>query len=386
MERKPVVVLVPDVLPWVLGIWARQIAAGNPELDCAIVPHDELAADPEAFRALAARADLVHCLSPWNWPAVERATEGLDVARIASMHHVVAPEDIDPLRDAPHLHAGSRAMRDELIAAGLPADRVTAVHCGVDSELFQESDVARARERRQLGPDDFAIGFCAKASSDDRGRKGIDVLFDAVERLAADCPREVHLLLTGPGWEERLAARRLEGVTVRALSFLPRSEMPSFFQALDVYLSTARVEGGPVPPFEALSCGTPIVSTPLGTVRDLVEDGREGRLVAVGDVDATVAALRELALDPERARAMGRAGRELVLRHLRWQDTSAAAGAMYRAVLGDRPLRTADPLRRDEIDARDLALLERAARDAKPAPKRRGLRGALAGLFGRAPR
>ena len=64
---------------------------------------------------------------------------------------------------------------------------------------------------------------------------------------------------------------------------------------------------------EAGACGLPLVlSDRVGAAFDLLEDGRNGVLVPVDDVDAAGSALGELAADPERRRGMGAASREIV--------------------------------------------------------------------------
>ena len=63
---------------------------------------------------------------------------------------------------------------------------------------------------------------------------------------------------------------------------------------------------------EAYARGKPVVSSRLGSIPEIVEDGITGRLVPPGDTTALGEAMRELVDDGPRAEAMGRAGRNLV--------------------------------------------------------------------------
>lgn len=70
---------------------------------------------------------------------------------------------------------------------------------------------------------------------------------------------------------------------------------------------------------EYLAAGLPVVTTPLPAAAALVREADAGIVVDVGDLDATLAAVRRLAADPDAAAAMGRRGRELVARDWSWE-------------------------------------------------------------------
>jgi SAM-dependent methyltransferase len=144
--------------------------------------------------------------------------------------------------------------------------------------------------------------------------------------------------------------------------------MPDFYSALDVYLSPARIEGGPVPVFEAMSCGTPIVATRTGGVRDIVTDGDDGLLVPVDDADATVDAVTRLARDPELRAKMGRNARDTVVARMGWQEVSGEARKAYAAVFtGEARRRALAPGAIARVNA-TLAARDREAWASQVAP------------------
>lgn len=81
---------------------------------------------------------------------------------------------------------------------------------------------------------------------------------------------------------------------------------------------------------EAYARGKAVVSTAIGTIPEIVEDGVTGRLVPAGDAGALGQALQELVSDPSRALAMGRAGRALVEREYGPERHLAAMLEVYR--------------------------------------------------------
>ena len=109
-----------------------------------------------------------------------------------------------------------------------------------------------------------------------------------------------------------------------------RHDVPALLVASDGFVLSSRWEGSPNALLEALACAVPVVATNVGGVRDLVQDGISGFLVAPGDVDALAAAMEHLMSLPfgERRR-LGRRGRESVQR----RHDSAAVAEQWRHLL-----------------------------------------------------
>ena len=84
--------------------------------------------------------------------------------------------------------------------------------------------------------------------------------------------------------------------------------------------------------------GRPVVATRVGGVPDVVDDGEDGFLVDVGDVEAIADALEQLARDPELRRAMGAAGRARVVPRYRVERLIDDVDALYRELLTDSGL------------------------------------------------
>ena len=163
--------------------------------------------------------------------------------------------------------------------------------------------------RRELGLDAGApvIGVVCEL----RAQKALEVLFEAAVLLREEFP-ELAVLVAGDGPErERLEAevQRLgAGGTVRLLGI--RRDVPALLDALDVAVLSSDFEGSPLSVMEYMAAGKPVVSTRVGGLPELIEDGAHGVLVEPRSPEALAEAVGRLLRDPGEARRMGAAGRE----------------------------------------------------------------------------
>jgi glycosyltransferase involved in cell wall biosynthesis len=201
-------------------------------------------------------------------------------------------------------------MRELVVGAGVPEQRVFKIPIGVDLEHF-----GLARERSAAS---FVIGSFVKdgvgmaEGLEPKLLKGPDVFVAVVARLRERID-DLSVVLTGPA--RGYVRRELErlGVPHRHLLLSSREELGLAYHDVDVCLVTSRQEGGPKAALEAMASGVPFVSTRVGQAAELVRDGENGLLADVDDVDALADAVervhdeRDLRL---RLRSAGRATAE----------------------------------------------------------------------------
>jgi glycosyltransferase involved in cell wall biosynthesis len=210
------------------------------------------------------------------------------------------------LRGATHLIAVSSALRETMIQAGAPGDRITVVPNGVDTALYHAGD--RDEARRSLGvPIEGTVLLSAGSFGEG---KGFQHLIAGLSQLPAD-PR-VRLYVAGPGPYrealERVAAERGVADRVTFLGRVAQERMRLWYQAADFFCFGSLREGCPNVVLEALACGTPVVSTRVGGVPDLVEEGTSGILFEPGSPEAfarALAAARGRAWDRAAIAALG---------------------------------------------------------------------------------
>jgi glycosyltransferase involved in cell wall biosynthesis len=145
-----------------------------------------------------------------------------------------------------------------------------------------------------------------------------DILIQAAPLVLAEFPAARFLIVGGthaapPGYYEGLVqlVARL-GLQERVIFAGFRHDVAEFYPAFDVLVLTSQGEPFGKVLIEAMAAATPVVGTALGGPLEIIQDGVTGLLIPPGDPAAVAGAIVELARDPERARALGRAGRAWV--------------------------------------------------------------------------
>ena len=88
---------------------------------------------------------------------------------------------------------------------------------------------------------------------------------------------------------------------------------------------------------EAMLAGLPVVATRVSAVSEVVEDGKTGTLVPPADWQAAAAAIRALIADPQRARALGSAGRQRARECFSVARMTERTAAVYESTVGPSP-------------------------------------------------
>ena len=178
------------------------------------------------------------------------------------------------------------------VEAVCPATRPRVVPLWVDPDVF--SPIALSREGAPL-----RMLFVGNTSR----RKGFDVVLDLARRLG----EAVEIWCTG-GLRGADAAKVPDNV--RFLGRVSTAELVDAYRRCDAGLVPSRYEGFGYSALEAMACGRPVLGFACGSVEEIVEDGRQGFLVPVNDIDALEDRARQLMKDPTLASRMGVAGRE----------------------------------------------------------------------------
>jgi len=92
-------------------------------------------------------------------------------------------------------------------------------------------------------------------------------------------------------------------------------------------------EGNPLSVLEAMAAGLPVISTAVGGVPELVQDGATGLLVTAGDAHALAEAIVQMGRDPMRRAVMGDAARQTALQRFDVRVMSRAYAALYQQLL-----------------------------------------------------
>lgn len=226
----------------------------------------------------------------------------------------------------------AEAVRLLCIEAGFAPNKIVVIQGGLDLERFDPAARDRAAAKRALGlsADALVVGHLARLAP----VKGHVHLLKAAREIIAAVPR-AHVVLAGPalpGMREAVLGWAAEnGIADRVLLTGQVDDVPATLAAFDVgVVASIGSEAFSRAALEYFAMGLPVVATRVGTLPELVEDGRTGRLVPPGDPAALSRALVELLQDEEKLRVFGHAARETASRF-----GAAAQGARLDAVYRD---------------------------------------------------
>ena len=232
------------------------------------------------------------------------------------------------------LIAVSREIEDRGRRAGIPPSLLSLVDGVVDLERFEDGDGAAIRKEFDLGSAPV-VGCVARLAP----RRGHELLIRGFRQLLSDYPH-ARLLLVGKG-EARahLEAFVAELGLAREVLFAGYrdADLPGVLQAFDTFaLMGAGSDESCRAALEAMAAGRPVVGRRVGALPEAVVHGVTGLLVDDDRPESVAAALRALVAEPERAAAMGQAGRERARALFGAEAHAAQVERIYRTVVRRR--------------------------------------------------
>lgn len=279
-----------------------------------------------------------------GWPIVLRA-EGIgehgDCAwqAQANFGHRIAKT----CRTADAIVAPSPIVRDELLAAGYPAEKLHVIHNGVAIPAASAPAAARLAARAALAAAnaDLKLSEGAKLAvyvGRLHASKGLSTLLAAWRALARQ-HRELRLWLVGEGplegeLDDEIKAAGLTGRVVLAGAF---DAVDEILQAADLFVLPSREEGLSLALLEALAAGLPVVASDIPGNRLVIEDGQEGLLFPPGAAGVLASAIEVLLSEPNRAAALAAAGRARVSREFSLGKMVAEHLALFHSLTGTGP-------------------------------------------------
>jgi alpha-maltose-1-phosphate synthase len=247
--------------------------------------------------------------------------------------------------------AVSAGMRRDLLRAYPAADpaRVHVVHNGIDTDEYAPDPGAAVLDRLGIDRGRPTVTYVGRITR----QKGLPYLLRAARTL----PKRAQLvLLAGAPDTPEIAAEvqrladqlrtRRDGV-VWIQRMLPKPDVIQVLTHSTVFVCPSVYEPMGIVNLEAMACQTAVVATATGGIPEVVQDGVTGLLVPIdqkhdgtgtpADPGAFVAALataiKSLLADPDRAAAMGRAGRARALTHFSWPAIADQTLGIYQSVI-----------------------------------------------------
>jgi glycosyltransferase involved in cell wall biosynthesis len=247
---------------------------------------------PLRIEALVGGQDLYHA-TDFVLPPISQQTRSL--LTVHDLSFVRDPDSATPalrryLNDvvppsvarANHILADSQATKDDLVELySAPPDKITVLYSGVDSRFSPEKERGeeeRVRRRYKLGHQPFILGVGAL-----HPRKNYSRLISAFAQIA-DVSRRLdgrsinhNLVIVGKqGWlyDSIVADAARLGIRTRLIfpGFADDEDLPALYRASDLFVFPSLYEGFGLPPLEAMACGTPVVTSNVSSLPEVVGD------------------------------------------------------------------------------------------------------------------
>jgi glycosyltransferase involved in cell wall biosynthesis len=228
----------------------------------------------------------------------------------------------------------SEDLRQELLAAGLPGERVVTIHNAIDAEAFASQDIqpgAHLRQQLGLGRNQPVITVVGRLIPG----KGHRYFLEAAGQVLRALP-EARFLVVGVGpLRGTLEALSVALGIQQAVSFLGfRRDVAALMKASDLIVLPSLEEGLSVVLLEALSLARPLVATAVGGTPEVVKHKETGVLVPPADPKPLAEAMLYLLNHPEEGKRLAERGREIVLQQFSVETTARKIADVYREVLG----------------------------------------------------
>ena len=215
-----------------------------------------------------------------------------------------------------------------------PGNLVT-IKNGVSVGELGDLREARVSARRNLGLDekDFVVGNIAHLKPE----KAHSVLIDSI-KIASESIPDLKCVVIGqekfPGTLDRLKAQARDlGIESNVLFTGFRTDARALTPAFDLFVLSSDFEGLPISMLEAMAMGVPPVVTDVGGVHEVVEDGKDGYVVARRDPGALAGRMVELANDPSLRTAMSEAAAKKITAQFGMERVVRATEALYLDLL-----------------------------------------------------
>jgi PEP-CTERM/exosortase A-associated glycosyltransferase len=229
-------------------------------------------------------------------------------------------------------------LRRDILARGVPSERITIIPNAVNIEDFSVNESADLQLTKDLGLDGkLLLGFIGSFYA----YEGLSVLLRALPKMLSSNP-DIRILLVGGGYqakELKILARQL-GVEHKVIftGRVPHDQVQRYYNLIDVLVYprlrmrlTELVT--PLKPLEAMAQGRLVVASDVGGHLELIRDGETGILFEAGDPDALASKVLELLSRPDSWPGLRTAARSFVETQRNWPVSVAHYKDVYGSLL-----------------------------------------------------
>jgi len=290
--------------------------------DSGVVYHE-----PNAIACVSSLPSVItlHDLSHLHYPELHPK------GRVAHLQRQLARS----LQGARHIITDAQSTRRELIETlNLPADKISAIHLGVDARFFAPnlSKAAQTLARFDVRPQQYILSVGTLEP-----RKNIERTLQAYAALPEYLRRDFPLVLSGgKGWKDAVIHTRLKQIKppgrVILTGYVDHHDLLALYAACTAFVYPSLYEGFGLPILEAMAAGAPVITSNVSAMPEVA--GEAALLIDPNSVDELAAAMQRLLEDRELATALSIRGKERA-RGFTWARTAQETLKVYCRVLGE---------------------------------------------------
>jgi len=193
------------------------------------------------------------------------------------------------------VHTACNLTKEELIRFGFDREKIIVIPLGMDLDVFRvkmQDKNNKFKSRIGLPKNKIIIGSFQKDGNgwgeglEPKLIKGPDIFCDVVEKISKEV--DIHVLLTGPSRGYVKNRLKKAGISYTHKYLENYLDIVDYFNILDLYIISSRVEGGPKAILESWATGVPLVSTRVGMISDIATHGKDVYITEIEDVDNLV--------------------------------------------------------------------------------------------------
>jgi PEP-CTERM/exosortase A-associated glycosyltransferase len=228
-------------------------------------------------------------------------------------------------------------LKTDLIARGIPSEKLTVVSNGINPMDFQQ-----CAPDRELAA---SVGISGKKVLGFIGSfyryEGLDLLVSAFDKLSQKTDG-LALLLVGGGEMDGHLRNQIERLKLRERVILtgriPHEKIPGVYSLMDVlvyprYSIRLTELVTPLKPLEAMAMGKALIASDIGGHRELIKDGFNGFLFKPGEIPSLVETLRRVLEDSRLSNQLALHAKNWVLENQTWHKTTECYSSIYARTL-----------------------------------------------------
>ena len=203
---------------------------------------------------------------------------------------------------------------------------------GIDTDLFRpmEKNIPLAKT---LGLGDLpVIGFAGEL----REKKGMAALLAGYATVNKEHPATLLIVGEVREGEDKKAFEEFRitnpQLPITVTGVVPHKDMPAYYSLMDVFVHPSLRDGMPNAILEAMTCGLPVVSTPVGGALDVVKDRDNGMLFPVNDIEAMANTIQLVLDDSTLRETISKSARQAIIERFTLEKELEANLEIYRKI------------------------------------------------------